>query len=219
MNTSTSVDWLIDSGCNGHHITPRRDVFRSLRQAKRIKIKTAEKGGELTVEGVGGIDGFIWTAEGQRRVTLYNVVYVPSATTSVLSVERLIQQGMELYFGGHEQWIHCDSTVIPSHKTDHREYSLRMALNAEDGQPTGRGRKQPAIFHIAEGEELPPPAKPAAAAKKGPPLVKPAAPATTNKDAPSTASDKKPPKIRARLLHRRLGHAGNIHAIAKGPQF
>ena len=59
MNTSTSVDWLIDSGCNGHHITPSRDVFRSLRQAKRIKVKTAEKGGELTVEGVGDIDGFI----------------------------------------------------------------------------------------------------------------------------------------------------------------
>ena len=109
------------------------------------------------MEGVGDIDGFIWTAEGQRRVTLCNVVYVPSATTSVLSVERLIQQGMELYFGGHEQRIYRDGTVIPFDKTDHREYSLCMALNAKGGQPTRRGRKPPAIFHIAGGDELPRP--------------------------------------------------------------
>ena len=45
MNDPKSVHWLVDSGCNGHHLTPRRDAFTSLRQTKRKPIKTAAKGG------------------------------------------------------------------------------------------------------------------------------------------------------------------------------
>ena len=106
-----------------------------------------------------------------------------------------------------------DGTVILFDKTDHREYSLCMTLNAKGGQPTRRGRKQPAIFQLTGGGTFPPLVKPAAAMKKDPPPAK-------NKDAPSTASDKKPPpKIQAKLLHWRLGPSATSTPPLKDPSF
>ena len=74
INKLPSTKWLIDSGCTGHHITPCRNVFKSLRQASREPIRTAAEGEMLDVKGEGDTDGFIWTAEGQVKVTLYNVL-------------------------------------------------------------------------------------------------------------------------------------------------
>ena len=80
----------------------------------------------MSVEGEGDIRGFIWTGEGFMEMTLCNVLYVPAATASILAVQRLTAQGVDVYFGSHHQRLYKNGTIIPVDRSSHREYSLNF---------------------------------------------------------------------------------------------
>ena len=106
----------------------------------------------LDVNGEGDIDGFIWTAGGQVKVTLTNVLYVPGATASSLSVECLGRQGLETYFGRQTQRLYRNGTMIPFDRNSHREYTLRI-FQDRDGksQPRDGDTKSPCVFKLSGG--------------------------------------------------------------------
>ena len=91
-SSDSQVQWLVDTDCTGHHISPQRTLFRNYRQVIHNPIGTAGK------EKL-HIDGLIWTANGLLRMTFCAVLYMPEATESILSVERMEEQGVETYVG------------------------------------------------------------------------------------------------------------------------
>ena len=141
VSSSSQVQWLVDTGCTGHHISPQRTLFRNYRQVMHNPIGTAGKE-ELHAQGQGDIDGLIWTATGLLRMTFCDVLYVPEATESILSVERMEEQGVETYMGLGRRRLHYEGITIPVERTLGREYKIRMIVGKEAQDKKSNSRSQ-----------------------------------------------------------------------------
>ena len=64
-------------------------------------------------------------------MTFCDVLYVPEATESILSVERMEEQGVETYMGLGRRRLHYEGITIPVERTLGREYKIRMIVGKE----------------------------------------------------------------------------------------
>jgi len=186
-----------------HHISPQRTLFRNYRQVTRNPIGTAGKE-KLHAQGQGDIDGLIWTAKGLLRMTFCDVLYVPEATESILSVERMEEQGVETYVGLGRRRLHYEGITIPVERTSEKEYKIRMivgkeAEDKEKQQQIANGGKALRLFggnrtNTVQEEQQP-----------------------RNKQNPVEPQSrrKRRPEMDAKLLHARLGHLSDVRTTAQ----
>ncbi|GKV35861.1 hypothetical protein SLEP1_g44067 [Rubroshorea leprosula] len=91
MNLSCNV-WLIDSGCT-HHMTPNESCFKSLNKSFTSKVRLGN--GELVEvkgRGVATVD----TLTGIKLI--YDVLFVPEISYSLISVAQLVENKYSLHF-------------------------------------------------------------------------------------------------------------------------
>ncbi|OXU16668.1 hypothetical protein TSAR_014492 [Trichomalopsis sarcophagae] len=92
----TKVNFVIDSGATDH-VLKDIDIFKTLSTLdKPIKISIAKKGEAINATKIGTIE--VTTNLGVTGL-LENVLYVPEASTNLLSVRRIQQAGMSIIFG------------------------------------------------------------------------------------------------------------------------
>ncbi|GKV37176.1 hypothetical protein SLEP1_g45235 [Rubroshorea leprosula] len=91
MNLSCNV-WLIDSGCT-HHMTPNESCFKSLDKSFTSKVRLGN--GELVeVKGRG-----VATVDTPTSIKLiYDVLFVPEISYSLISVAQLVENKYSLHF-------------------------------------------------------------------------------------------------------------------------
>lgn len=92
----TKAYFVIDSGATDH-VVKDIDIFKTISTLEKpIKISIAKKGEVINATKIGTIE--VKTNLGVTGV-LENVLYVPEASTNLLSVSRIQQAGMSIIFG------------------------------------------------------------------------------------------------------------------------
>ena len=91
--------WCIDSGATCH-VSNNKECFSSLNLGVQEEI-TVANGEKLKAVGKGNVDLVIKTNGALFNATIYDVLYVPEAKGSLLSVQRLIEKDYQVIFRGN----------------------------------------------------------------------------------------------------------------------
>jgi transposase InsO family protein len=101
VTNSTSRPFILDSGAS-HHISPERSDFRTLRPIAPHPIQ-GFNGSSTSAVGIGDID--LCIASG-HKLSLRDVLFVPSCNTRLVSVSALTHNGYHFAtFGPEECWL------------------------------------------------------------------------------------------------------------------
>ena len=94
-----SEDWFIDSGASAH-MTGRKDLFHSLNGHRRGRKVVTANDEVLRCEGSGDVSIVLGVDGARRCVRLWEVLYVPGLTVSLVSVKQLTRSGFSVLFKG-----------------------------------------------------------------------------------------------------------------------
>ena len=120
--TNSSDCWYIDSGAS-HHVTSRRDWFKSLEDITTRKILMGDNNPHEAV-AKGDISIHTSVCGEQSRGLIRDVLYVPGIKTNLLSVSQLTQQGLLVEFLKMKCYIKKDGVVIAEGALERNLYKL-----------------------------------------------------------------------------------------------
>jgi hypothetical protein len=96
-------EWLVDSGST-HHMCNTRDQFTKLEQATSCTRVVLGNSTSSKVTSVGTIDLEVRTGEGNEVSTnLREVLLVPKLRKNLISVTRLMDDGVDVHFDSTEK--------------------------------------------------------------------------------------------------------------------
>ena len=96
FNINKDSKWLVDSGASAH-ITYDIRNFSNLDRLKQGHVVVAS-GSRIPYKGVGNVEIAVSCEEGTRRITLSDVLWVPSINGNLVSVYKLIEMGFAVVF-------------------------------------------------------------------------------------------------------------------------
>jgi hypothetical protein len=99
MRENETVYWISDSGASGH-MSFNRELFSELSPSV-MKSLTMANGSKAQIEGVGKINCTVQSVSGPLRVTLNNVMLIPSLERNLLSIRTIINEGHSVKFNKH----------------------------------------------------------------------------------------------------------------------
>jgi hypothetical protein len=99
MRENETVYWIPDSGASGH-MSFNRELFSELSPSV-MKSLTMANGSKAQIEGVEKINCTVQLVSGPLRVTLNNVMLVPSLERNLLSIRTIVNDGHSVEFNKH----------------------------------------------------------------------------------------------------------------------
>ena len=125
----TKANWMLDSGCTCH-MTPCRNAFTTFKSIPdgQHAIETAT-GKQVFARESGKVTVCVRTPEGNADIEIFDSLYVPLCTSSLVSVGQLDDKGIDVRFSGGKAFIMKDDTVCAIAERRRKLYFL----NAPDG--------------------------------------------------------------------------------------
>lgn len=100
FGSASKGSWLIDSGAT-RHVVNNKEFFRSLNETYKSTLQLAN-GENIFVQGLGYGDLKIVNDNGvERKISMKEVLYVPTLVGNILSVRQLSKDGYEVKFKGN----------------------------------------------------------------------------------------------------------------------
>lgn len=103
-NTSKNLEdrWCIDSGSSSH-MTHKKENFIELRLNETRRINLASNNSATRASGVG--NALMTHKNGQKKITLFNTLFIPDLRTNLLSVGKATDSGLQVLFKKDEAVI------------------------------------------------------------------------------------------------------------------
>lgn len=119
-NNSLTDKWIVDSGCSTH-MSNQIELFSNLKNSKSV-ICTAKTDGSMNAEGIGQIES--------KKCILNDVLFVPSVTKNLLSVNTITNKGGEVRFTENTvEIIKNNKTVLQGIKNETGLYEVNLNCN------------------------------------------------------------------------------------------
>ena len=133
LNCDEYERWLLDSGASNHMTSDRTGMYDYAESDKYVRIGD---GSNMKVEGIGKLDIQVVDSTGKERtVTLKNVRYVPGLTYNLLSLGRILENGLNIsyeeqrmFVGNHQIKFELTERI----KTDGADLFALSATRIED---------------------------------------------------------------------------------------
>jgi histone deacetylase 1/2 len=125
--------WVLDSGAT-HHITyDLKDLykFNTFNVCEAPVITTAN--GSTTVAEASGLVVFRESLTDSRRIVLQNVLYCPTATVKLFSVQRAAQNGAKFVFNDDSCYMYIDSDLMAVAERIDQLYVIRSSTYRQKG--------------------------------------------------------------------------------------
>ena len=103
--------WTVDSGAT-RHVSPYRSLFLDVRRLASPVTVTFGNGQSAVAAGEGEVLLSTLVGGAPSEVVLHNVLWVPDATTNLLSVQQAVHRGASVMFGGRECAISVRGQVV-----------------------------------------------------------------------------------------------------------
>ena len=148
-NTSTGNggEWLLDSGSN-QHLTGNKNFFKTFRSLSKVAGRITFGNGEVMhAEGEGSVELLCKTPDGEKRVTLTEVKYVPGMPVNLFSVSRAVSRGSDVVFrSGRSQIVHEGEVQLQARQVD-GVYVIELAESSESMCNVVRSVETAALWH------------------------------------------------------------------------
>ena len=139
--TNDNGAWFVDSGCSGH-MTPELALFDEYHELK-VNVPVEFGGGEI-VPAIGY--GHITLP---NRVRLFNVLYVPALTVSLLSISATLHTGLDVLFRsrGRDVVFLAGNTPVMSGTQKGSLFVLDSMLQVSESALIVQQKQTPQLWH------------------------------------------------------------------------